>query len=518
MEQYQANNNNLPQQQEQEEKVDIMSIVFKMLSHWHYFAISIILALLLAFIFNKYSIPIYEVKSTVLVKDDKKGGGGGDLLKGLDLFGSQKNVQNEIGILQSYSLTNKAIKDLNFFVSYFTESKFKTQELYKDCPFQVIIDTAYDQLVGAPIFVNIVSSDKYELEVPEQTAATLYNYRSEKPVEDKVDVKKATKTLNFGEWYKSDHLNFKIVLTPNYKASENNGKNYQFTINDINQLTSQFKSSKIEPINKEATILEITLKNKNKQKAIDFINTLITVYINSDLEDKNLIASNTIDFIDSQLSGITDSLHIVESQLQDFRTVNKIMNVSDEAKMVFDKVYALENEKALESLKARYYKYLMDYVNKNAEIKNDIVAPATMGIEDPLLVSLVTELVKLSSEKEKLKSSSTSINPAITAIDLKIENTRKTLVENIRNIVNMSNISVKELDKRIAQVQTEVNKLPITERNLINIERKFKINNEIYTFLLQKRAESAIAKASTFQIIKFLIRQFRLKRFILKLH
>ena len=54
MEQFQVNNNN--QQQEQEEKVDVMSIIFKMLTHWHYFAISIILTLLLAFVFNKYSI------------------------------------------------------------------------------------------------------------------------------------------------------------------------------------------------------------------------------------------------------------------------------------------------------------------------------------------------------------------------------------------------------------------------------------------------------------------------------
>ena len=105
-------------------------------------------------------------------------------------------------------------------------------------------------------------------------------------------------------------------------------------------------------------------------------------------------------------------------------------------------------------------------------------------------------MVKLSAEREKLKSSTTALNPVITKIDLRIDNIKKKVMENVRNIVNMSNIGIKELDKRIETVQNELNKLPATERNLINIERKFKINDQIYTFLLQKRAESAIAEAS----------------------
>ena len=493
MEQYKVNNN-LPQQQENTENVDIMSIIFRLLSHWHYFVISVILTLLLAFVFNKYSVPMYEVKSTVLVKDDKKG--GDDLMKGLSLFGSQKNVQNEIGVLQSYSLTNKAVKQLNFNISYFAESNFKTEELYKENPFEVIIDTAFNQLVAVNISVKILSNQKYELEIPEQTNTTIFSFREEKALEEKADIHKVVKTLYFGETYKDEFLNFKILLTPKYKEKETNGKNFQFTINDLNQVTSQFKDSKIEPINKEATVLTITIKNRNKQKAIDFINALTEAYINSDLEEKNLIATNTIGFIDGQLTGITDSLHIVETQLQNFRTANKIMNVSDEAKIVYDKVAELDNQKAIENLKSRYYNYLTDYLSTNTSIKNDIIAPSTMGIEDPLLAKLVGELVSISSEREKLRSSSTSINPAITAIDLKIESTKRALIENVKNIVNLSNISIKELDKRIASVQSEVNKLPATERNLINIERKFKINDQIYTFLLQKRAESAIAKAS----------------------
>ena len=385
MEQSQINNN-LPQQQEAEEKVDIMSIVFKVLSHWHYFAISIVLTLLLAFVFNKYSVPLYEVKSTVMIKDDSKGGGGGnELMKGLSLFGSQKNVQNEIGVLQSYSLSNKAIKKLNFYVSYFAENNFKTEELYKESPFEVILDTGYIQLVGVQISIKILSNEKFQLEIPEQTDVTLFNYRDEKALEDKIDIHKVVKTLYFGEIYKDENLNFKILLTPKYKKKDANGKSFLFTINDLNQMASQFNDSKIEPINKEATVLAITIKNRNKQKAIDFINALTDAYINSDLEEKNLIATNTIGFIDEQLSGITDSLHIVENQLQNFRTLNKIMNVSDESKIVYDKVVLLDNQKALESLKSSYYKYLTEYFSKNTSVKRDIIAPSTMGIEDPLL-------------------------------------------------------------------------------------------------------------------------------------
>ncbi|MCX6231895.1 MAG: polysaccharide biosynthesis tyrosine autokinase [Bacteroidetes bacterium] len=485
-------NNNLQQQTEHEDKVDIMLILFKVLSNWHYFAISIVLTLLLAFVFNKYSIPVYEVKSTVLIKDDKKGGGGNDLMKGLMLFGSQKNVQNEIGVLQSYTLTNKAVKQLNFHVSYFEEASFKTVEIYKENPFEVIIDTAYNQLVGVQMSLKILSNEKFEIEIPEQNDATLFNFREEKALEEKVNIRKVKKTLYFGETYKDDYLNFKVLLTPKYKGNVNNGKNYMFSINDINQLTAQFLDLKIEPINKEATVLAISFKNRNKQKAIDFINALTTAYINSDLEEKNQTASNTIGFIDMQLSGITDSLHVVENQLQDFRTTNKIMNITDESKIILDKLSLLDNQKAMQSLKAKYYQSLMDYINSNSVT----VAPSTMGIDDPLLGKLVEELIKTTAEKEKTNLSSYPTNKDMVALDIKINNLKKSLAENIKNIVNMSNISIREIDKRTDLVNTELNKLPATERRMINIQRKFKVNDEIYTYLLQKRAESAISKAS----------------------
>jgi capsular exopolysaccharide synthesis family protein len=428
----------------------------------------------------------------VLIKDDKKGGGGSDILQGLMLFGSQKNVQNEIGVLQSYSLTNKTIKQLNFIVSYFEETSFKSKEIYKENPFEVIIDTAFNQLIGVQISIKILSNEKYEIEIPDQSDATLFNFKEEKALEEKVNIKKIKKTLFFGETYKDDFLNFKILLTPKYKPKIDNEKNYLFLINDLNLLTSQFLDLKIEPINKEATVLGISFKNKNKHKAIDFINTLTNTYINGDLEEKNQIATNTIRFIDDQLSGITDSLHVVETQLQDFRTINKIMNVGDEAKIVYDKLTALDNQKAMQSVKAKYYQSLMDYINGNSII----VAPSTMGIEDPLLGKLVEELIKSTSERDKLKLTTTASNPILEAWETKIDNLKKTLAENIKNIVSMSNISIKEIDKRTDLVLTELNKLPATEKNLINIERKFKVNDQIYTFLLQKRAESAISKAS----------------------
>jgi capsular exopolysaccharide synthesis family protein len=134
----------------------------------------------------------------------------------------------------------------------------------------------------------------------------------------------------------------------------------------------------------------------------------------------------------------------------------------------------------------------MDYINGNSII----VAPSTMGIEDPLLGKLVEELIKSTSERDKLKLTTTASNPILEAWETKIDNLKKTLAENIKNIVSMSNISIKEIDKRTDLVLTELNKLPATEKNLINIERKFKVNDQIYTFLLQKRAESAISKAS----------------------
>jgi tyrosine-protein kinase Etk/Wzc len=197
------------------------------------------------------------------------------------------------------------------------------------------------------------------------------------------------------------------------------------------------------------------------------------------------------------LVDITDSLSFVETTLQDFRISNEVMNLDFKANQVFSSMKELEEQKAQLMVKAKYYRNLQNYLLQQTEKLDDIVIPSAMGIEDPLLTQLLSGLVNLYADRADLLFSSSERNPAVLAIDQRIATTKRTILENIQSILNTSEISIQDIDSRIARLEVEVNRLPQTQRQLFGIERKFKLNDAIYTFLLQKRSEAQIAKAST---------------------
>jgi len=487
---------NNQQETYQEQTIDFKEVLFKFYKYYYLFIIIFIIALFFAFLFNKYSKPIYEVNTTVLIQDEKKHSvtNPGDFMEGFGLFAGKKNLENEIGVLQSYTLINEVVTELNLGVSYFIEENFISNELYKNSPFVVIIDSLHPQSLNLEYNITILNNNEFRIKA-ESKNIVLYNFTKNKTLqtEDNINI---DKTFKFGEKIENKDFCFKLFLTDNYTPDKYKDKHLYFVFNNIDGLTLKYQNIvNIEPITKDASIVRISLKGNNIQKAVDFLNSLTSVYLKKGLEKKNRIAINTIQFIDNQLLEITDSLHFTESKLQNFRTTNKIMDLSFQAQKAYEKMHDLEEQKAVLIVKSQYYNYLEEYIEKNKDVE-DLLAPSTMGIDDPLLNDLVSELTKLATQKITLLYNSKQKNPYIQGINLKIKNTKKTLLENIQNIVNTSDIAIKNINNRMSELTKEISKLPKTERDLFGIERKFKLNDAIYTYLLQKRSEAQIAKAS----------------------
>ena len=146
---------------QQEESIDFKLLFFKFYRYWYFFALTIFVALVISFLFNKYTKPVYEVNTTVLIQDEKNAMDAQSLI-GLGMFGGQKNLENEIGILQSYTLATSTIKMLDFDVSYFIEENFISKELYEDSPFTVIFDTNYPQPVNLRFKLTILSDKEFD--------------------------------------------------------------------------------------------------------------------------------------------------------------------------------------------------------------------------------------------------------------------------------------------------------------------------------------------------------------------
>ncbi len=417
------------------------------------------------------------------------------MLGGLGLSNNQQNVENEIGILTSFSLSYRAIQDLDFEISYFVDEGLISKELYRSAPFEVIMDTSEAQAVGLKYEVDILSKSEYSL-YAEGELVRKYNFSSTEYVGGEIEKVKWSGKFRFGEVVSSDYGQFKIILTDKFDPEEDFDANYFFRFNDYLSLTRQYRGFEIEPIKREASILEIKLKNNSTSKAVNFLNKLTEVYLKRGLEIKNLIASNTINFIDGQLAIISDTLIAAETDLQNFQSENEVMDMSFQAQQVFAYIEDLQKQKAEMVVKSKYYNNLENYIEKNSENINQLVAPSAMGIEDPVLNALVGQLIELYSKKSEALLTGTEVNPTVISLSTQIRSTQNAILGNIGNIIDNSNEVLADIDRRINEVTARASYLPTTQRELINFQRQFDIANNIYTYLLEKRSEAQITKAS----------------------
>jgi capsular exopolysaccharide synthesis family protein len=245
--------------------------------------------------------------------------------------------------------------------------------------------------------------------------------------------------------------------------------------------------------NRDGSILRISLRGTNKEKDADFINTHIAGFQAISLEKKNLEAQRQIQFIDDQLVGISDSLITTENNLQKFRSTHRVMDLSAQGQALIGQVTLLENERARLDLEANYYAYLADYLSK--DISNELpIVPITMGISDPGLTRLVEELAEL--QGQLISKAAGAMNPLQRNLEQRVENAKDALRETLNGLRRANSLARSENEQSISRANAQASALPVTERQLIGIERKFRLNDELYTFLLETRAEQELQKAS----------------------
>ncbi len=486
---------NRPQYQE-EETLDLKVIIIKILSYWYLFAIGIVVALILGFIYNRYTPSVYQTSASVFIKEDKMGIDPTSMMTGLT-FKSNINIDNEIGILQSFSLKERTIKELEFFnVSYYVKGRVATRELYKETPFNVELDYDTAQVVGNNYQIEFIDNGQYRLKSKEGRKS-VYDYNKDQNIGVK-EVQDFEGVYKLGEWVNNGYNKFRIILNSNYNPDPEDDfvPKYSFTIRSRLSLISEMSSVSISQSTKNSSILNLSIQGNNINKITDYLNQLLYEYMERNLEQKNLVSENTVIFIDEQLIGIQDSLHKAETDLQIFQEGNDFMDLGAQSQEMFNRLKDIERRKSEFELSIKYYQNLQDYINKNIDDLNKLVVPSAMGIQDQMLNKLVLELVALSSKKAEQLATSTEKNPIVQTIDEQIIQTKKQLLENITNMINNTNVTIEELTNQIMAYEEQIKQLPTTQRAYLGYERKFALNDELYKFLMQKRAEAQIVMAS----------------------
>ena len=465
------------------ESIDFRRYFSLFLSNWYWFAGALFLALTIAYGMNRYGARLFTVQSTILIKDEQYGGGFAEMDKiipGGDIFRSQQNLQNEMGILRSFDLNHKVMYQLpDFHVVYVGVGRRGIAEtrMYKNSPFVAQFDSIWLQPLGRRVDVKILSPEKYLLTIES------LDYEQEH---------------SFGERF--NKFGFDFILIPrsdeNPVYEEGESGKYYFWFTTPANLANQYRSKlSISPLEEEATLVTLSVSGYSPEQEADYLNALMKEYIQQGLDWKGEAADSTIRFIDRQLGLTKRELTGAEQSMETFRLDNRFVDLTTEGTLILQRLERYENEKTVLNLQMQYYAYLNQYLISRDE-SGSIVSPSVMGLADPVLLRLVEELSRLQLQQKQLDFVLRDDLPAVNLIASKIDEARSALLENVNNSINQLQISMDDVSSRISGVERQLNRLPGTERQLINIQRNFDLSNTVYNFLLEKKAEAGIAMAS----------------------
>jgi len=467
-----------------EDNFDINRSISLFISNWYWFAIALFISLSIAYGVNRYSEKIFSVSSSLLINDNQYGGGNsaiGNIVPGGDIFRTNQNLINEMGILRSFMLNKKVMEELKEFnVVYIGVGRRRIVEtrMYKTCPFKVTYNSIYMQKIGEKVTIELLSDTMFTLKIN--------NGRN------------FEKTMRVGEWFTEMGYNFVIEpRNPGGKLMDYTTSNhYTFYFTTPESLANEYRSKLyVGPIEKDASLVILSVSGYVTEQEADYLNKLMEIYIEYGRSYKAETATKTMEFIDQQIRIISDSLKKTEDNMAVFRKNNSYFDPTQEGGRIKGRLEEYDNERITYELQMKYYNYLTEYLKNNSN-SEAIISPSAIGITDPNIFLYVNELSNVQNEKSKLALNIETSQPAITLMENQAEKARGALMENVREGIEVLKLSIKDLDRKIALVKEELRNLPATEREYIIVQREFDINNTVYTYLLEKRAETGIAKAS----------------------
>ncbi|MCU0473428.1 MAG: polysaccharide biosynthesis tyrosine autokinase [Bacteroidales bacterium] len=475
--------------------------ILQVISLKYFFIACLLFFITIAFLFNRYSKKEYETYATISPVNNDASSilSSNDLFRGLQTFQAYNEIENEISNLKSFTLISSTISKLNLELGYFSEKKklFKeTTEISDNSPFYINVDKSHVQPIDTRFYVSILNDSIFRLTSDEKDVS-LYNYIDNKVISENNRIKTDT-ICRFNETISNRNFKFSVTSNKKFQIQRSRGEvQYFFEFYNLDLLAKDYLEKLIVSRVFTSSILNIQLSGENIEKVIIFLNNYLNFYFEESLIKKNKIAVNTINFIDSQISEISDSLVLSESKLRNFKSAHQVTNLSYQGQMAYDRLQQVDAEITDMKTQERYYDYIIDYFKKNSDMSG-VVPPSSMNVEDPILNQLIGELLALNTERSNIINNRGARNLFLGEIENKINTQKQAIIENVNNNMNTLNLTLNELNYRAEKLSNEISNLPRTELNMVSIQRKFNIDDAIYTYLLQKRSEAAITMASNY--------------------
>ncbi|WP_046755595.1 exopolysaccharide transport family protein [Kordia jejudonensis] len=479
---------------------DIKALAFRALNYWYLFVITIGIALVATYFYNKRLERIYSVESLISIKEEQNPFFSASMNLTFNWGGASDKVETIKTTLKSRAHNENVVRVLQSYIHYKDQGEYRLEDIHTNAPFIASLDENFYQIINTPIKIVFSSADQYTASIDFTNAENFVglNYKLNKTANISPSGETFSKNFVLNEEATTNY--FKFALTPRSNTQIEIGKEYYIYLTSLNSEIAKYRSIGVNLKVRGASMLVLSLQGPNRAILADYLNVTSEILREKQLEEKNQFATNTLNFIDKMIIGVEDSLRKDEQKLKKYKQDNKVFDPSLKGEEVFTKLNQYSIEKNGYMLKLEYYKLLEDYLRNSTDFRA-LPAPASSGIDDPNIVNNVSKIVALSIRRAKL-SETVKSEIFFKEIDQDIDATKRVLLENVKTARSSTAIDISNVQNRIARANAEFRKLPEEEQQLFNIERSYKISEASYTMLLEKKNEAGIVKAANVSDVK----------------
>ncbi|MDF0708345.1 GumC family protein [Flagellimonas okinawensis] len=458
--------------------LDLKGLVSSYLKHWKWFVLSVFVACFIAFMYLRYTIPQYEAYAKVQILEDKGAASELSVLKDLDIFSAGSGgpkIVDEIELLKARDNFKKVIKKLKLNTRYYVLGNIRDNEIYgSKYPFAINF-LSPDSIVenfDHTFYVKIISETEFNYSDEEDGVFQKYSFGANLNT-DIGDIILLPETKNV-PLYKDNVI--RVEIRP-----------MSFVLGNLRALT------KMKVAGEFSNIIDISLMDSKKQRAVDILNNLVEINNENAVADKKEIADRTTTFINDRIAEIYSNLSSVDETAETFKENRGIADLGSQSNVNFTQSAASEKQLQDANIQLNIASSMKDLVSDQEEY--DFI-PTNVGLNDQGIASAAQQYNNLVAQRNRLLKSSNEKNPVIVKLDQQLDGLRKGMQSSLNNVTNNLNLQVNSLSKQLSQINSRIYAAPSNERALRDISRKQQTTESLYLYLLQKREESQITFAS----------------------